>query len=179
MPALSSRCSRGVEPLARGPIRTRRRDQRGAALVEFALVVPIFALLLMGIIDFGNAFNDYNSVRQGVREGARQAVVARWDASGCSGTSSQKTACLTKQRIGLDEAQTRVRIELGSEYKAGEDVTVCAMVQARSITGMFSGILDNRTLRSKITMRIEQVNADAELTDFADTALPNQDWTWC
>jgi len=157
----------------------RRRSQRGAALVEFALVLPIFALLLMGIIDFANAFNDYNSVRQGVREGARQIVVAQWDSGSCSGSSAQKAACLTKARIGLDGAQARVKIDLAGDYQPGEDVTVCAMYQARSITGMFSGILDGKALRSEITMRIEQIDADAPLADYAETALSGQDWSWC
>ena len=54
----------------------RTRRERGAALVEFAIVFPLFFLLVSGIIDFGLAFSDLNSTRQGVREGARQAVVA-------------------------------------------------------------------------------------------------------
>ena len=72
------------------PFRRRRqsrpgpRVERGAAIVEFALVVPLFLLLVMGIIDFSNAYNDYNSVRQGVREGTRQIVVADWSTDGCT-----------------------------------------------------------------------------------------------
>jgi hypothetical protein len=160
------------------PFRRRRRGERGAALVEFALVVPIFILLVMGIIDFANAFNDYNSVRQGVREGARQVVVAEWDIPGCTGTPAQKSVCLTKERIGLDAARTRVKID-ATTHAPGEDVTVCAMYQARSITGMFSGILDNRTLRSQISMRIERIDGANPLTNTQETPLSGQDWSWC
>lgn len=75
------------------------RGDRGAAILEFALVVPFFIILVMGIIDFSNAYNDHNSVRQGVREGARQIVVADWSTDGCtSGTSAAKAACVTKAR---------------------------------------------------------------------------------
>jgi Flp pilus assembly protein TadG len=45
-------------PLRR--VRTRLLDQRGQALVEFALVVPLVILLLLGIVDFGQAFNYQN-----------------------------------------------------------------------------------------------------------------------
>ena len=158
----------------------RRRGERGAALVEFALVVPVLLLLVMGTIDFGWTFNDYNSVRQGVREGARLVVVADWDLDGCTtGTSSQRAACLTSRRIGLDDANTRVRIELGSEYKPGEQVTVCAMYQARSLTGMFGALLNGMVLTSRITMRIEQIDDSAPLTTYSQTPLPGKDWSWC
>src|SRR5690349_6552617 len=54
----------------------RHRRERGAALVEFALVFPLLFMLVAGMIDFGMVFSNLNSTRQGVREGARQAVVA-------------------------------------------------------------------------------------------------------
>ena len=155
------------------------RGQRGAALVEFALIVPIFVLLVMGTIDFGNTFNDYNSVRQGVREGARQAVVADWDLDSCTGSSSAKVACVTSARIGLQDARTRVKVQLEGTYEPGEQLTVCAMYQADSLTGMFSALLDSRSLNSKITMRIEQIDDVAPLTDYAETPLTGQDWSWC
>lgn len=158
---------------------SRRRPERGAAIVEFALVVPIFLLLVMGTIDFGATFNDYNSVRQGVREGARQAVVADWELDSCTGTSSEKIACITRSRIGLDEARTRVRVQLEGNYEPGEQLTVCAMYQAGSITGMFGALLDGRSLNSRITMRIESVDGDAPLTDYSQTPLTGQDWSWC
>src|SRR4051812_5771486 len=51
------------------------RSERGAVLVEFALVVPVLVLLVFAIIDFGFTFNDWISVRQGARDGLRQAIV--------------------------------------------------------------------------------------------------------
>lgn len=49
--------------------------RRGAALVEFALVLPILLLLSMGIIQYGILFNATNSVSQIAREGGRSAAV--------------------------------------------------------------------------------------------------------
>lgn len=141
--------------------------------------MPLFILLVMGTIDFANAFNDYNSVRQGVREGGRQVVVARWSSTGCTGSSSAQAACVTKQRIGLDAARTRVKIDIPGDYEPGEDVTVCAMYRADSITGMFSAILDGRALKSKITMRIEQIDDASPLADYTESALTGQSWSWC
>jgi hypothetical protein len=54
-----------------------RRDQRGTAVVEFALVAPLLFLLLFGIIDFGRALDYYNQVTQLAGQGARAAAVNR------------------------------------------------------------------------------------------------------
>jgi Flp pilus assembly protein TadG len=56
----------------------RRRGERGAAMVEFAIVFPILALIVFGIIQFGSTYNNYESVRQGVRDAARQGVVGQF-----------------------------------------------------------------------------------------------------
>jgi TadE-like protein len=157
-----------------------RRRERGAALVEFALVVPIFVLLVMGTIDFAMAFNDYNSVRQGVREGARQAVVANWSLGTCtSGSSTDRVVCTTKSRIDLDAARTKVRVKLDSDYQPGDSLTVCAMYQLKSITSFFGPILDSRVATSKVSMRIEQIDDSAPLTTGGDSPLSGQSWSWC
>src|SRR5437763_12245520 len=64
-------------PRPRGRFRAFRRDQRGTALVEFALIAPLLFLLLFGIIDFGRALNYYNQVTQLAAQGARAAAVNR------------------------------------------------------------------------------------------------------
>lgn len=64
-------------PRPRGRFAALRRDQRGQALVEFALVVPILLLLVIGIFDFGQALNYYNQESQLVGQGARAAAVNR------------------------------------------------------------------------------------------------------
>jgi Flp pilus assembly protein TadG len=52
-----------------------RRNQKGAAIVEFALVVPLLLLLIWGIVDIGRAFYTLNNLASAVREGARSAAV--------------------------------------------------------------------------------------------------------
>lgn len=51
------------------------RDERGAAMVEFALVVPLLLLLIFGIAEFGRAWNINQTLADAAREGARRAVV--------------------------------------------------------------------------------------------------------
>jgi Flp pilus assembly protein TadG len=60
-------------------LRRRRRDHRGQALVEFALTLPIFVLLIFGLIDVGRFVFSNSALSQAAREGARVgAVQAFW-----------------------------------------------------------------------------------------------------
>lgn len=52
-----------------------RSDERGAELIEFALVFPLLLLVVLGIIDFGFLFHRYQVVTNAAREGARVAVL--------------------------------------------------------------------------------------------------------
>ena len=51
--------------------RSPRRTQGGAVAVEFALILPVLAMLIIGIVTFGFAFNDQLALTNTVREGAR------------------------------------------------------------------------------------------------------------
>ena len=51
------------------------RDPRGQSLVEFALIVPIFVLVMVGIFDVGRAVFAFNTINQAAREAARLAIV--------------------------------------------------------------------------------------------------------
>jgi hypothetical protein len=53
----------------------RRAASRGQALVEFALTIPIFLLLLVSLFDMGRAVFSYNTLTNAAREGARIAIV--------------------------------------------------------------------------------------------------------
>lgn len=51
------------------------RDSRGTAIVEFAIIFPLLAILLFGVIDFGRAFFLRNNLVAASREGARAGAV--------------------------------------------------------------------------------------------------------
>jgi Flp pilus assembly protein TadG len=61
--------------------RRARGKGRGQALVEFALVLPIFILLLVAIFDLGRAVFAYNTLTNAAREGARIAIVNQYKPS--------------------------------------------------------------------------------------------------
>ena len=51
--------------------RNRIREDRGQAMTEFAIVLPILVVLLFGIVQFGILFNNYVTLTDAVRAGAR------------------------------------------------------------------------------------------------------------
>src|SRR3954469_14811189 len=99
-------------------VRRKLRGEEGASLVEFALIAPILFLVLFGLIDFGFIYNDFLSVRQGVRDGARQGAVANFGTqtsctndsftSSITSTETKELICSTRNRIGLDNNKMRV-----------------------------------------------------------------------
>ena len=80
-----------------------RRDECGAAAVEFALVLPLLLLLLCGVIDFGRAYNARITLSHAAREAARVWALggtaaettarAQATATGLTGVTASTTAC--------------------------------------------------------------------------------------
>jgi hypothetical protein len=66
-----------------GMRRRARRRTRGQAMVEFALVAPMFFLLLFGIIEAGRFIFYYETLSNATREGARYAIVNGANTVGC------------------------------------------------------------------------------------------------
>lgn len=86
-----------------------RRDDRGAAAVEFALIVPVLLLIVFGIINFGVLFSQQLTLNNGVREGARRAVVAD---PAAPRTCDQIISSVRNQLSGLALEPSQVQIKV-------------------------------------------------------------------
>ncbi len=85
------------------------RKDRGAAMIELALILPILVMLLVGIVDFGRAYSAQVSITGAAREGARVLALGGDSASvtnavnGAKGsatvTSIVQTACPTGNTV--------------------------------------------------------------------------------
>lgn len=62
----------------------RRRRTQGQALVEFALVAPVFFLILFAIVEAGRFMFYYETLNNATREGARYAIVNGANTLGCA-----------------------------------------------------------------------------------------------
>ncbi len=96
------------------------RHEKGQALVEFALVLPLFVLLLLAVVQFGITFNHYLAVTDAARAGARRAAVARFSPSPTDATIAAVRAA------GTDLAQSDLDIQVTAPngWQRGANVTV-------------------------------------------------------
>lgn len=69
-----------------------RRTDRGQGLVEFALILTVLLLFIMGILDFGRALFIYTSLFNAAREGARWGAVHPWNPDGAINRALQYAA---------------------------------------------------------------------------------------
>lgn len=96
-----------------------RRDERGQSLTEFALVLPLLLAVVIGIFEFGRAWNVYQVLTNAAREGARRAVVP-------TTANEDEVRTVIDSYLGnaaLDEALTEVDID-GFRAGTGTPVTV-------------------------------------------------------
>jgi Flp pilus assembly protein TadG len=98
----------------------RRED--GQAAAEMALVLPVLAALLLGIAQFGIVFNNYITLTDATRAGARKAAVSRFVGdSGASATAAVRAASTNLNQTSLD-----VDVSSTNWTVPGSDVTVTA-----------------------------------------------------
>ncbi len=159
--------------------------------MEFALIAPMLFALLLGILDFGLLMNDLQGVRQGAREGTRQAAVGNLGTDNtCATTGLTPTAtaedlllvCLTKDRVDGDQIETRIKIELDATdgYAEGAPIVVCVQYPVTSASGFFDYPLNNRAFTARVQMHIEEELATpGTLTSVEETPLAGADWSSC
>jgi Flp pilus assembly protein TadG len=143
------------------------RHERGAAVVEFAVLLPVLLLILFGILDFGRAMNYKNELTQLANQAARSAAVNRNPSDGsapfpdCSALKSYLSDPVnvdTSEIAGMigDSSQNTVEITRGATV--GDPVTVRLTAKFGFLpfigNAMGAGSAD---LTGEATMRLEQV----------------------
>ena len=132
--------------------RWEREHERGATLVEFAFVLPLFVLLLFAIIDFGWLFTQFLDVKQGAREGARMAVVNDCDQSSSDDCRDDLIKKVCERTNDLADPDTKVTLTRDDTQQVAK---VTVSYPARSLTGILS-VFINGNLTSNVEMRWEQ-----------------------
>ena len=97
-------------------IRKTRKNERGASLLEFAIVASLFFTSLFGVLEFGRLLWVHNTLRDAARRGARYAVIRKNDAAGIAavknmvvyGDPNANPATATPVAAGLTPANVQV-----------------------------------------------------------------------
>jgi hypothetical protein len=123
-------------------------------MTEFALVLPILAFLLFAVIQFGIAFNNYITLTDATRAGARKAAVSRRDSDPvgtCVAAIRNSANNLKQSDLGGVGGSPQPSCE--SSWKPGEDVRVTATYPySISLLGIFK---KSGRLSSTTTERVE------------------------
>jgi len=130
------------------------RGERGQAIVETALVLPIIVLLLFGILEFGRFYNAWIVITQASREGARVAAVeCSLSPSTCGADVDSK---VDANLGGLSLASRTITLTAGP-YSSGSPVTVTVQYRMSVITPIIATFMPGNpfTLTSSATMRLE------------------------
>ncbi len=98
------------------------RCRKGQALVEFALVLPLLMLLILGIVEFGRAWNAKQILTDAAREGARLSVVGNPTITDTSqvNPSIRRIVALA----GLDSSQVTISYPDGFKTGTGNVTSV-------------------------------------------------------
>ena len=127
--------------------RIRWSEERGQSMTEFAIVLPILVVLLFGIVQFGILFNNYVTLTDAARAGARAAAVSRQAADPVG------AATAAVQSSASDLNQTNLGVNISSTWAPTAPVTVTA-TYPYSIS-LLGWVISSGTLTTKSTEAVE------------------------
>lgn len=130
-----------------------RRNRRAAAAVEFAVVAPVFFLLVLGMIEYGRMVMVQQVITNASREGARQAVL---DGATTAEVTTVVNEYLTSGSISGATVTVTPNPPTNAEF--GDPVTVTVSIPFSQVSWLPSPMyLGGKTLTATTVMRRESV----------------------
>jgi Flp pilus assembly protein TadG len=126
-----------------------QKNQKGQAMVEMALLLPLLLVIIFGIMEFGRIFNAYLVITNASREGVRQGVVGM--------TDSQITTSVKTAAGNLDLSSLSVTITPNSASRVrGAELKVVVNYSVDIYTPVISNIIgDPFPISAQTVMRVE------------------------
>jgi len=144
----------GRSSVKRSRYAPRRKGRRnGVTAVEFAIVAPIFVIIIFGIIEMGRAFMVQQIITNASREGARRAIVEQATADEVKELVNDYLAATSVSGVTVDVSPETIGPDIGF----GDPVTVSIRVPFDSVSWMpGSWILGGTELTASTIMRAER-----------------------
>jgi Flp pilus assembly protein TadG len=148
----------------------RPNRERGAALVEFAVVLPLLALICFGTVDLGRAYARVNQVKNAAREAAFHAQTnpARLAGVGCTTPDSAQWFARNEAGSAGTGFDVEVSTPAGTFTSAdsgcapssaaavsGEEITVTVSTPFSVLTPLVEAVTGEMTIRSRVTVRVQ------------------------
>ena len=131
----------------------KRNTRTGASAVEFALVAPVFVLLVFGIVEFGRVMLVQQVLVSATREGSRRAVL-----EGATSNSVRATVSdfLTSSSVDIPSDSISISPD-PAVISNNEEITVSVSVPFRDVSWSPPFIYDG-DLQARTTMRSEKID---------------------
>lgn len=109
---------------------TKKSKELGAVAVEFALILPIFLALILGVVEFGRAFSIQVSMAEGAREAARYMAI-HYKETGALAAAQQKAMNAANPIADLQAGEITIS-------SCGPDMDAVVLIQANTdyLTGL-------------------------------------------
>ena len=119
------------------------QHEKGATAIEFALILPVFIIIIFAVFQFGIVFNNWIALTYAAREGARLAAVDEYDEA------------VVRQRVPSAKIES-ITVDWPSDPEIGDPVTVNVTGNVLNFTVPF---LSSKavSLTSSATLRIEDL----------------------
>lgn len=139
---------------------TMTSRQRGQGLVEFALTIPLFILMLLGLVDLGRAVYAYTTISNAAREGARLAIVNQTQAGGTY--IAQAEAANSATSLGIAAASVTISFRTPDLSGSCANRTIGCVAQVTvpysftAITPIVGNIVGTINMSSTVRIPIER-----------------------
>ena len=139
-------------------LRLGRLNRKGQALIEFALVLPLVLLLVVGMLEFARAWNLHQVMTDAVREGARRAVLA--DDTVCPGGAASMDSVKAPMwryvaQAGYNPSYATMTVSPAADFKCtGRNITVTLRMPYK-LWALGKLGSSSFTMRSSLTVRNE------------------------
>jgi len=127
-----------------------RHGETGSSLVEFALILPFFLMLLLGMVDLGQGFNTYIGMLNATREGAIWLAKHPTDITGMNNRIADEIehGGVTMEVIVINRTPQK------ASYTTGDLVTITLEYSHQLLFGAVTG-MPAITLQTEHTIRIQ------------------------
>lgn len=124
------------------------KNRKGQSMVEFAMILPVILLILMGIVEFGRFYNAWLMVSHASREGARMASLGA--------TTLQVEERVDTVMAAYDTARIVVEVSPSGTHSRGDMVTVTVTYDMDPLTPFIGAITGGTVhLNTETVMRTE------------------------
>lgn len=132
-----------------------RRSERGAALVEMALITPFLVLLLLGLIEFGWLFSQNLDIKHGAREAAR--LISLNEDPGGAGTQSESIVADVCGRMDLFPGTEITLARTSTTVDSAASATVTIAAGQNTLTGFLDwAIPPSMEISSTVETRLQK-----------------------